>query len=49
MSSRKTGGPDSESDGHSEKIGLHGNAPRALLDEAELVTARGNGNFQVPI
>jgi hypothetical protein len=42
MSSRKTGGPESESDSHSEKVGLHGQAPRALLDEAELVTARGN-------
>lgn len=42
MSSRKTGGPDSESDSHSEKIGIHGQAPRALLDDAELVTARGN-------
>lgn len=42
MSSRKTGGPESESDSHSEKIGLHGQAPRALIDEAELVTARGN-------
>jgi hypothetical protein len=42
MSSGKTGGHDSESDNHSEKIGIHGQTPRAILDNAELVTARGN-------
>jgi hypothetical protein len=42
MSSRKTGRPDSESDSHSEKDGIHRQVPRALVDDAELITARGN-------
>jgi len=42
MSSGKPGGPDSESDSHSEKFGIHGQAPRAVLEKAELITARGN-------
>lgn len=42
MASEKTSVPDSESDGRSEKIGIHGHAPRVILDNAELVTSRGN-------
>lgn len=42
MSSEKPSGRGSESDSQSEKNGIHAQAPRVILDNAELVTARGN-------
>lgn len=42
MASGKPSGPGSESDSQSEKNGIHVQAPRVILDNAELVTARGN-------
>lgn len=42
MSSEKPSGQGSESDSQSEKNGIHVQAPRVVLDNAELVTARGN-------